>query len=235
MRGIVLLCFLVPNVVFARSASAEPIEWDGEALIANELKLVTDELARLGENNEERSREIGAMREELASTVERLRQILTSVVGRFEAFGQESDANTREILSLRGDLLSANERIAELHKLIVDEQAERVELPAAAVDADFSAKLKVFRDRSTTNVLIKQNQGLKIEFPARIIGGYKSAGSPLVFERSEQNLIVFLKSELDANGEVILVGLEGGRFVAVRILQATQGQVPDVLVRIAEE
>ncbi len=232
MRGLLLL-LLFPSVAFAQSESNELVNLLSRD--SNEVRIVAEEVARVGVALDEQSRQIDAVKGELDSTVAKVYEIFARMLERFEEFGKESDARAAELNALRGDLLETNEKMSALRELLTDQQVKRVELPSEEQDKAFSNTLRLIRDRSLTTVLIKPKQGLDIEFPAKIVRGYRSPNSQLIFERYEEHLVIFLKDEMDPEGEVILVGLEGGRIIAVRIQQVREEQAPDVQVRIAAD
>lgn len=94
------------------------------------------------------------------------------------------------------------------------------------------------RDLEYTNnevaVYVTPGEPTQIEFPEKVEGGYKPSNSAINLEKKGNSLIVFGKTDLQANGEAFIVTVKGGRSYSMRVRPSDEQNPRDTVVRITD-
>lgn len=101
-----------------------------------------------------------------------------------------------------------------------------ISLPAAARDLEYT--------NNEISVYVTPGEPTQIEFPEKVEGGYKPSNSALNLEKKGTSLIVFGKTDLQANGEAFIVSVKGGRTYSLRVKPSDEQNPRDTIVKITD-
>ena len=108
-----------------------------------------------------------------------------------------------------------------------------VKVPRIESGRELDASLEIIRSFDQPSVYAAAGEPLLVQFPDKILGGFKRKSSGLSIERKEDFLVLFAQKDLDPAGEALLVQTEDLTFYSFRVMLASAEHRADVRVKLS--
>lgn len=227
-RIILLLIVLLPFKVIGLEAEAEScldcsIESE-ELLDATEqtfstlFGLVDGNTARLEEQNQE----ISLINSGFEIFFQRHTDLENAVDQKLSDLKNSGSRLESEVAKMKDDLNITRELLGQAAELITETEKERAKTEA----------LTLVRKREETTIYVAPEVPSVIVFDRKVLGGFKRKNAKLALSRGEVEVAIFAEKDLPPEGESLIVRLENGSWIGLRILPADTDNPRDIVTEI---
>ena len=89
-------------------------------------------------------------------------------------------------------------------------------------------------DGQEVDVYVKPGEPTQVNFPSKIIGGFKKENSSLALDRQDNFIVLFAQPQLINEGEAVIVHLEDSRSYSIRFIPSDEKNKRDATVEIID-